>query len=67
MATGVTGVPGGLAATWADLNGDGFPELVTAAEWGEVSRRAGRPDAAADLPAFDFVVYERRQSPLEAA
>ncbi len=49
MATGVTGVPGGLAVTWADLNGDGFPELVTAAEWGRVAVTDGRTGQASAI------------------
>lgn len=41
-----------------------FPELAPS-EWREVSRRAGNSrlataDPAADCPAFDFVLYERR-------
>jgi dihydrofolate reductase len=56
-----------LTEVAADPAGDAFFPAVTAAEWREVSRRAGCPDPAADFPTFDFVVYERRQSPLEAA
>jgi len=56
-----------LTEVAADPAGDAFFPPIPAAEWREVSRRAGRQDTAADLPAFDFVIYERRPSPLEAA
>ncbi|MEI6341127.1 MAG: FG-GAP-like repeat-containing protein [Verrucomicrobiota bacterium] len=39
-------VPGATAATWADMDGDGFPELVLASEWGTVRLLDGRTGRA---------------------
>ncbi len=48
LETGGPDVPGAAAATWADMNGDGFPELLMASEWGTVrilDGRSGKPAA----------------------
>lgn len=42
MEMGGMAVPGTTAATWADMDGDGYPELVTASEWGSVRLMDGR-------------------------
>jgi len=42
VTTGASGIPGVMAATWADLDQDGYPELITAAEWGSVTVVDGR-------------------------
>ncbi len=49
VATGFARVPGMGAATWADLDGDGFPELVTAGEWGRIAVTDGRTGKASAL------------------
>lgn len=56
-----------LTEVAADAPADSFFPEVPPAEWKEVSRRAGNirspaADSAGELPAFDFVVYERRCS-----
>lgn len=47
--TGFARVPGMAAATWADLDGDGFPELITAGEWGRLAVTDGRSGKASLL------------------
>lgn len=56
-----------LTEVAADAPADRFFPEISPAEWQEVSRRAGNvrspaADSTGELPAFDFVVYERRCS-----
>ena len=46
LDVGGVAVPGVTAATWADMDEDGFPELVTASEWGTVRLIDGRTGRA---------------------
>ncbi len=52
-----------LTEVFEDLAGDSFFPEVPRAEWREVSRHAGNAQSpkgkAGEVPAFDFVVYER--------
>jgi hypothetical protein len=49
MAMGGVGLPGTHAATWVDLDGDGYPELVTVSEWGRVAVTDGRRGTASAI------------------
>ncbi len=49
VETGFARVPGIGAAVWADLDADGFPELITAGEWGRIAITDGRTGKASAL------------------